>query len=144
MVLTSARNESANSVRPQQASPTSVPPSTRYCTIAARWSLVNSKASWPLMYRAGILHCWSALCRATSSSTFMCFQPYHRPTAWRTWRIRLSASPGSVFQSWVVPYSSLAIMSGGAGSAFGSLRRSGVAGSGSGGIPSAAVCRVGF
>ncbi len=31
----------------------------------------------------------------------MCFQPYHRPTASRTWRIGLSASPGSVFQSWV-------------------------------------------
>ncbi len=74
----------------------------------------------------------------------MIFQPYHRPTALRTWRIRLSTSPGSVFQSWVVPYSILAIMSGAAGSAFGSLRRSGTAGNGKGGIASALVCRSGF
>src|SRR5207253_510350 len=45
---------------------------------------------------------------------------------------------------WVVPYSILAIMRGAAGSALGSLRRSGTAGSGKGGMPSAEVCRCGF
>src|SRR5215217_4013304 len=74
----------------------------------------------------------------------ICFQPYHRPTLLRTCRIRLSMSPGSVFQSCVVPYSIFAIIKGGAGSAFGSLRRSGTAGKGRGGMPSADVCRSGF
>src|SRR3954471_16363440 len=88
--------------------------------------------------------CFLPLYVATTSLTFIGFQPYHRPRALRTWRIRLSTSPGSVFQSCVVPYSILAIISGGAGSAWGSLRRRGTAGRGRGGIPSAEVCRSGF
>jgi hypothetical protein len=80
-----------------------------------------------------------AFVSATNSLTDICFQPYHKPSSYRQYRMRLSTSPGSGFRSCVVPYSNLAIINGGAGSSFGSLRRNGVAGNDSGGIDSADV-----